>query len=116
MAPTHLIMKHKMWFGALVNCDQTQEFIQIANFANDKPSISMGFSRTVAFWMQDECKGGEKKVKLVKSTQTHTSIHEGGVEGGRWPHHFKCMYILRGQLSRLMADINIHSLKETEAF
>lgn len=59
-----------MWFGALLSYEQTQEFIQIANFANDKPGISIGFSRTAAFWMQDKCEGGGGQ-----TCQTFTNAH-----------------------------------------
>lgn len=59
-----------MSFGAVLSCDQTQDLIPIAGFANDKPGISIGFSRTAAFWMQDE-RRGEKG----QSRQIHTNAH-----------------------------------------
>lgn len=70
MALPRLITKHKMWFGALLSCDQTQEFFQIANFANDRPSILIGFWRAAAFWMRDECKG-----EKGQTCQIHTNAH-----------------------------------------
>lgn len=111
MALPHLITKHKMWFGALLSCDQTQEFFEIANFANHRPGILIGFWGAAAFWMRDECEG-----EKGQTCQIHTNGHKGEVEGTCWPHSHKCMCFLRGQQSRLMTNINMSSLKETKAF
>ena len=72
MALTHLIMKHKMWFGALLSCDQMQGSIQIANVASDKPGISRFFFKNCSFFccffflVKAECRG--ERVVLVKFT------------------------------------------------
>lgn len=70
MALTHLIRKHKMWFGALLGCDQTKESIQMGQFHQWHTWHFNGCVEEVKkiffFWCNTTVK--EKKVKCVRST------------------------------------------------
>lgn len=44
-----------------------QDLIPIGSFGNDELGISMGFSRTAAFWMQDEREGEKGQTRQIRT-------------------------------------------------
>lgn len=82
----------EMWFDALLSF--RKEFVQIANFANDKPGISMVFflfvcffQGTAAFSDARQVRRREKKRSDVSNLHKFTlSGRRGGAGWTRWPH------------------------------